>query len=164
MAGRRRTLRRRPRPVLWASCAVVSSLLLDTNVVSEATRPQPDQRVLQRLADAEGMAAIAAVSWHELVYGVERLRNGRRRNALTVFLTEVHARYPVLAYDGEAAGWHARERARLERDGLSRTFADGQIAAVAVTNSLVLVTRNVTDFDGFSGLRVENWWDENGRR
>lgn len=141
----------------------MNTLLLDTNVVSEAARPQPDRHVMSRLAAAQGSAAIAAVSWHELVFGVERLPDGHRRNALTVFLTEVRDRYPVLAYDVRAADWHAMQRARLESHGTPSSFADGQVAACAVTNGLLLVTRNVTDFEGFTGLRVQNWWDEPGR-
>jgi tRNA(fMet)-specific endonuclease VapC len=119
--------------------------------------------VLGRLADTEGNAAIAAVTWHELVYGVERLPDGHRRNALTVYLAEVRDRYPVLAYDSRAADWHAKERSRLEHRGTARSYVDSQIAAIAVTNGILLVTRNVTDFEGFSGLRVQSWWGEDGR-
>lgn len=142
---------------------MVSTLLLDTSVISEAVRPRPDQHVLARLADAEGHAAIAAVTWHELVYGVERLPDGHRRNALTVYLVEVRDRYPVLAYDSRAAEWHARQRSRLEHHGTARSYADIRIAAIAVTNGILLVTRNVTDFEGISGLRIENWWADDGR-
>lgn len=64
----------------------------------------------------------------------------------------------VLPYDGEAARWHARERARLERLGLTPAFVDGQIAAVAAVRGLVLVTRNVRQFEAFTDLRIENWF------
>lgn len=134
------------------------SLLLDTNVVSEAARLAPNPAIVDRLAAAEGSAAISAVTWHELRYGVERLPEGRRRNDLARFLWGFVERYPVLAYDERAAGWHAVERARLERVGVSRPDADGQIAATAITNDLTLVTRNLKDFDGFRGLRIESWW------
>ncbi|MBB6375521.1 tRNA(fMet)-specific endonuclease VapC [Pseudonocardia eucalypti] len=136
----------------------MSSYLLDTNVLSEAARPAPDSRVLARLAEVEGNAAISAVTWHELRFGVRRLPPCRRRDALEVFVSEVSARFPVIPYDERAASWHAVERARLEQAGFSRAFADGQIAATAATNALVLVTRNTADFAGFSGLMTENWW------
>lgn len=134
--------------------------LLDTNVISEATRPVPDRGVLRRLAEAEGVAAMSAVTWHELRYGVARLDTGRRRDALEVFVQALPTRYPVLPYDQEAADWHAHERTRLEDAGLPRSIADGQIAATAVAHGLRLVTRNVRDFSGFDGLDVESWWDD----
>ena len=138
----------------------MSAYLLDTNLLSEAARPAPDSRVLARLAEVEGNAAISSVTWHELRFGVRRLPPCRRRDALEVFVSDVSARFPVIPYDERAASWHAAERARLEQAGLSRSFADGQIAATAVTNALVLVTRNTEDFAGFSGLLVENWWED----
>ncbi len=60
-------------------------------------------------------------------------------------------------YDDVAATWHAGERARLERAGKPRPFADGQIAAIAAVNELVLVTRNVKDFKSFRGLELTDW-------
>lgn len=139
---------------------MVSTYLLDTNVIAEATRPAPHPQVLARLGDAEGRAAIAAVTWHELRYGVQRLPASRRRDALEIFVRGLPARFPVLPYDKRAADWHAGERARLESAGRQRSFANGQIAATAVAHDLVLVTRNLADFDGFRDLRSESWWDE----
>ena len=49
-------------------------------------------------------------------------------------------------WNQRAADWHARERARLEATGTPPPLADGQIAAIAATNDLLLVTRNVEDF------------------
>jgi tRNA(fMet)-specific endonuclease VapC len=137
---------------------VVTEYLLDTNVVSELARPVPNAGVLGRLAAAEGRSAIAATVWHELVFGVERLPPGARRDGLRAFVDEIALRVAVLPYDRPAAGWHARERARLYVAGHGPAFADGQIAAVAVTNDLRLVTRNVADFGHFADLTVENWF------
>ena len=53
--------------------------------------------------------------------------------------------------------WHAVERARLEAAGKTTPFIDGQIAAIASVNDLVLVTANKADFRGFRGLRVQSW-------
>jgi len=49
------------------------------------------------------------------------------------------------------------EKLRRHEQGLTPSFADAQIAAVASVNSLILVTRNVSDFEHFSGLIIENW-------
>jgi tRNA(fMet)-specific endonuclease VapC len=63
----------------------------------------------------------------------------------------------ILPYDDRAAEWHARERVRLSPKGKMPPFVDGQIAAITKVNGLVLVTRNVEDYESFSGLKTENW-------
>lgn len=134
------------------------SYLLDTNAVSELARPKPDPEVAGQLAAVETSAAISAVTWHELRFGVGRMPASRRRDALDAFLVDVGRRFPVLPYDRDAATWHAVERARLAASGRTPSFADGQIAAVAATQDLRLVTRNTADFVDFDGLRIESWW------
>ena len=64
----------------------------------------------------------------------------------------------ILPYCNEAAGWHAKERARLTAIGQTPSFIDGQIAAVAYVNNLIMVTKNIADFQPFSGLIIENWY------
>ena len=129
--------------------------LLDTNVLSEPVkqRPQPDAlRFLDLNADA---LATCSVVWHELWFGAIRLPASRRRRTLERYLRDVvEATLPILPYDAEAAAWHGRERARLERTGRKVTFADGQIAAIAAVNELVVVTRNARDFARFRGVKV----------
>ena len=63
----------------------------------------------------------------------------------------------ILPYQADAARWHAGERGRLQREGLTPAFADGQIAAVAHVNGLVLVTANLSDFAHFEGVQLANW-------
>lgn len=132
--------------------------LLDTNVLSEPMRPVPDPGVLSRLMEVGGAAATAAPAWHELDYGRIRLPAGRRRRAVDAMLERLDAVLDVLPYDRAAARWHARERARLARKGKTPPFVDGQIAAIAAVNGLILVTRNVRDFSPFAELRVESWF------
>lgn len=132
--------------------------LLDTDVLSEPLRPEPDPKVTARLRERSSDAATSAVNLHELLFGVRRLPHGRRRRSLETYVLDVVARtLPVLPYDEAAAAWHAEERARLERAGKPRPFADGQVASIAAVNELVLVTRNVKDFKACRGLQVEDW-------
>jgi tRNA(fMet)-specific endonuclease VapC len=103
--------------------------------------------------------ATSSVVWHELLYGAYRLPVSRRREAIEQYLADVvAATIPILSYDEAAAAWHAAERARLTLLGRVPPFADGQIAAIAATGDLVLVTRNLVDFTGFEGLRMEDWF------
>jgi tRNA(fMet)-specific endonuclease VapC len=77
---------------------------------------------------------------------------------IEAYLKDVVARtIPVLPYDQWAASWHAEERARLVEIGRTPPFADGQIAAVAVTNGLSLVTLNRADYAAYQNLRLEDW-------
>jgi tRNA(fMet)-specific endonuclease VapC len=78
--------------------------------------------------------------------------------ALEEYLHNVVRRsFPILPYDEAAAEWHGRERARLEEDGRTPPFVDGQIAAIAASQSLTLVTANAKDFHGFTDLETVDW-------
>ena len=132
--------------------------LLDTNVVSEPLRPEPSEGVVRKLRVHGEESAIPAPVWHELRFGCARLPPSRRRDTLERYLEDVVlASFPVLDYDHEAADWHARQRARLVAAGQTPPFVDGQIAAIAHVNDLILITSNDRDFEKFQGLRLERW-------
>lgn len=132
--------------------------LLDTNVVSEPLRPKPQHGVIRKLIRHEDEIAIPSIVWHELRYGAERLPPSRRREAIVQYLDRVVlATMPILDYDHAAAEWHAKERARLGAQGATPPFADGQIAAIAQVNGLILVTFNDADFRQFKNLRILSW-------
>ena len=131
--------------------------LLDTNVVSELTKPQPHPDVLQALAQHEAACAISAPTLEELVFGCQRLPAGARRDWLRRWVQGLPARLPVLPFDEAAATWLGAERARLAALGRPAPRTDGEIAAVAVSRGLTLVTRNQRDFAVFDGLVLEDW-------
>ena len=131
--------------------------LLDTNVLSESSRRRPDPDVESRLDAHAHEACTAAPVLHELQYGLARMPDGMRKQELAGHLKWV-LRLEILPYDRDAARWHAEERARLTGRGRTPPFVDGQIAAIAATNGLTLVTRNTGDFDDFTNLSVENWF------
>jgi tRNA(fMet)-specific endonuclease VapC len=68
---------------------------------------------------------------------------------------------PIIAFDEQAARWRAEERARLRKSGRTPSYADSQIAAIAVVNELGLVTRNTGDFADFHGVQTANWFEQN---
>jgi tRNA(fMet)-specific endonuclease VapC len=132
--------------------------LLDTNIVSAPIAKAPDAAIVQQLEAHGSECAIPAPVWHELTYGCRRLPAGKRRVALEAYLEDVvRVSFPILPYDEGAAGWHGRERARLEALGRPAPYVDGQIAAIAQMNELVLVTANPRDFARFKDLKVEDW-------
>jgi tRNA(fMet)-specific endonuclease VapC len=131
--------------------------LLDTNVVSEYTKQQPHEAVVLALRQNEHACAISAITLEELHFGCARVPSAQRRAWFKSWLTGLVARMPVLPFDAQAALWLGHERARLQALGRPAPRTDGQIAAVAVTQGLTLVTRNGIDFAGFEGLRLEDW-------
>ena len=64
---------------------------------------------------------------------------------------------PILPYNADAAELHAAERARLSLKGETPSFVDGQIASIAISNDLILVTRNTSDFIKFKNIKLESW-------
>lgn len=136
--------------------------LLDTNVISELVRPRPNTDAVHMIMKNQGVSAIAAVVWGECLYGVKRLPESERKYALSDFyLNTVREFYPIVPFDGHAAAIYSDIRSRLERSGHPAPELDMQIAATAIANNLVLVTRNTVDFEnirGVSALMVENWF------
>ncbi len=113
---------------------------------------------MRRLREHDGEMAIASLVWHELRFGCARLPKSRRREVIERYIDEVVAvSFPILDYDQQAADWHALERARLVAAGRTPPLVDGQIAAIAHVNELILVTSNKPDFTGFRGLQVKTW-------
>ena len=131
--------------------------LLDTNVVSEWVKLQPDPDVLAAMRQHESACAVAAPTLEELAVGLSRLVPRRRRDDLERWLTALAQQLPVLPYDAQAAWWWGVERARLERLGRPVPRPDGSIAAVAATQGLTLVTRNLKDFQPMVGFERISW-------
>ena len=136
------------------------SYLLDSNVVSEMARPRPHQGVVRRYQTHHAEAALPAPAWHEVQYGCLRLPAGQRREFLQGFLNQVVGALPKLPYDAAAALVHAQMRAQSEARGRVLPMLDAQIAAIAISQGLTLVTRNTRDFEGLPGLRLANWFED----
>jgi tRNA(fMet)-specific endonuclease VapC len=132
--------------------------LLDTTIVSAPIARESNRRLVKKLEHESEQCAIAAPVWHELTYGASRLPSGKRRTALEEYLHRVvRPSFPILAYDDAAAEWHGRQRARLEEDGRTPPFIDGQIAAIAFTHGLILVSAKMRDFRGFADVETTDW-------
>jgi tRNA(fMet)-specific endonuclease VapC len=132
--------------------------LLDTNTISEPLKAEPNQQVMENIARYHSQIAIAAVVFYELVRGVELLPDSKKRLKTTDYIDSVVVKFPILSYTQDAAKWHGETAARLQLQGKTPPFVDTQIAAVAKTNNLILVTRNVDDFENFTDLKIENWF------
>ena len=135
--------------------------LLDTNVVSEWVKPRPDDGVVAWMNEVdEDRVFLSVISLAELRHGVERMPTGARRRRLDEWLKEeLPLRFEgrVLLIDRVIAEAWGRILARCETAGRPINTMDGFIAATAEAHRLVLVTRNVSDFE-FSVKEMVNPW------
>lgn len=137
------------------------NFLLDTDVVSEWTRPRPDAGVVAWLAEAdEDRIFISVITVAELRHGIERLPAGARRHRLDAWLTEqvpLQFEERLLAVDAETANIWGRVMAWGQTVGRAPGAMDAFIAATVLRHDMTLVTRNVADFDTL-GVRLLNPW------
>ena len=132
--------------------------LLDLSTITEPPRPKPASGVMRKLREFDGETAIPAPVWHELRYSCARIPPSPRRQPIECFIESVVlASFPILDYDRAAADWHALERARLTAAGNSPPFVNGQIAAIAHVNALILITSSIGHFKAFRGLQLRSW-------
>ena len=125
----------------------MSAFLVDTNVLSELPRPRQDAAVLRWL-DSQAEIAVSAITLEELTFGVERARGSARdrlRGWLQALIDASPRVVPVTALVASTAG---RLRAQREARGRPVAQADMLVAASALTEGLVLATRNTRDFEG----------------
>jgi predicted nucleic acid-binding protein len=137
-------------------------IALDTNVLSELMRRAPEPDVV-RWIDSFSAADIflTAVTVAELMYGVARLPNGRRRREVHVKVEGLLAedfRDKVLPFDALSATNYADIVAARERTGHQINMADRQIAAICRNWNAELATRNVSDFIN-TGIHTISPWD-----
>ncbi len=140
-------------------------IILDTNVISELARIDPGPKVVTWL-DSLPAAEIAttAITAAELLYGVARLPDGRRRAALAETIDALineDFRDRVEPFNGLAAEQYAAVVVGREKKGRPISAADAQIAAICRVHSATLATRNTGDFTD-TGIDLINPWDAHG--
>lgn len=136
-------------------------LILDTNVISELMRSEPD-RVFLQWFDAQDPRRFTttSINWAELKAGVQRLPEGKRKTGLGRVLQEIHTRVlrnGILAFDEAVAECWAQLIAELEARGQPIGFADSQVAAIAMMHGYSVATRDVKPFMA-AGVNVVNPW------
>lgn len=136
----------------------MSGVLFDANVISELVAAQPNARVVAAVAAVDD-PYLSAITLHELVYGIERLPQGRRRTELTAFLERTVEEFGerLLPVSEAVASAAARMRAIREKAGRPIHLGDALIAGTAAAHDLEIMTRNVGDFEGV-GVAVRNPW------
>jgi tRNA(fMet)-specific endonuclease VapC len=127
--------------------------LLDTNAASDILRAQSEPMMRRVERAPAGSLYVSVITEAELRFGLEKHPEAVRRRAVVLaFLSRVK----ILPWDSDTAAVYARERAKVERTGQSLGAMDMLIAAQAVAEEMVLVTRG-RGFGRFAGLRLEDW-------
>ncbi len=136
-------------------------LLLDTNVLSEVTRPHPATGVLEWLdALDEDQTFISVISLAEIRRGIALLDRGRRRDSLAEWLAEdLPQRFDgrVIAVDQAVALAWGDLMGAAKRSGRAVSSMDGLIGATALAHGLTLATRNIKDFESL-GIKLLDPW------
>jgi predicted nucleic acid-binding protein len=121
--------------------------LVDANVLSEATRSEPDSKVLEWLARHEREITVDPVILGEIRFGILLLPEGKRRARLERWFQEGVERIHCLAWEAATGLRWAELLAELRASGRSMPIKDSLIAATALIHGLVVVTRNRRDFE-----------------
>ncbi len=138
-------------------------IVLDTNVISELLRSQPDLHVLEWVNNQpERVLFVTSISEADLRYGVEILPAGGRRERL---LDEVDGLIRedffgrILPFDSASARAYASIAASRRASGHPINHADCQIAAIARCRGASVATRDIGDFQG-AGIDLINPWED----
>lgn len=137
--------------------------LLDTNVISEESKPHPDARVAAWFAQWEvSRAFLSVMTLAEVEQGVLRLGQTKRAAQLSQFLNYVESEFQgrILTVDRPVARTWAQITAEAFRRGQPLGYTDSWLAATALTHHLTVVTRNVADFQA-AGVNILNPWEFN---
>jgi len=135
-------------------------IILDTNVVSETMKPQPEAAVLAWLdAQVEETLYLTSVTLAELLFGVAALPEGKRKERLTATIDSLCKLYEerVLPFDTKAARCYAALAVTARRKGRGFPMPDGYIAAIAVSHSYAVASRDASAF-ATAGIKIIDPW------
>ena len=127
--------------------------LVDANVLSEPTRPKPDDTVIEWLSVHESDLVVDPVILGELCTCIQALPSGGKRTRLEQWFEALAQGIECLPWDVAVSRRWARLVVDLKRKGQPIPLLDGMIAATALAHDLTVATRNTRDFRK-TGVRV----------
>jgi len=127
--------------------------LVDANVLSEGTKPQPRAEVVGWLRRNERDIAVDPIILGEIRFGINLLAAGSRRRRLELWFSRGVGAMHCVPWDAATGLRWAKLLADLRAAGRSMPIKDSLIAATALVHELTIVTRNVRDFAA-AGVKV----------
>lgn len=127
--------------------------LVDANVLSEPTKPDPDPGVVEWLRRNERDIAVDPIILGEIRFGILLLPKGHRRNRLERWFDAGVQRLLCLPWESETGLRWAKLLASLRASGRPMSVKDSLIAATALVHDLAIVTRNRADFEN-AGVEI----------
>jgi toxin FitB len=121
--------------------------LVDANVLSEATKPDPDPRVVQWLRRNERSIVLDPIVLGEVRFGILLLPRSSRRTELERWFDQGVSRIQCLPWDSAVGLRWAQLLADLRRRGQPMSIRDSLIAATALAHDLAVATLNRRDFE-----------------
>jgi len=131
------------------------TFLVDANVLSEPTKPEPSARVVEWLRRNERELVVDPIILGEIRFGILLLPAGKRRQRLEHWFTEGVRHILCLPWDAATGLRWAKLLAELRAKGQAMPIKDSLVAATGLVHSLTIVTRNTADFKK-AGLKVVN--------
>jgi predicted nucleic acid-binding protein len=132
--------------------------LVDANVLSEATKPEPQAKVVEWLRQHEREITVDPIILGEIRFGIHLLLTGNRRRRLEKWFSEGVERIHCLDWQAATGLRWAKLLADLRAAGKSMPIKDSLIAATALVHGLTVVTRNSRDF-AKAGVKVVDPFD-----
>lgn len=136
--------------------------LLDTNIISEFRKKNPNQNVIDFYEYRKDLCAISSITWQELIHGVARLPEGKQKKNIEDFIENLRRNIEIIPYDSHSAEICGNFFGTFENKGRPLPYSDSQIAATAISNGMVLVTHNIEDFAPMAEknyLQMEDWFE-----
>ena len=131
------------------------TFLVDANVLSEATKPAPEPKVIEWLRRNEREVAVDPIILGEIRFGIHLLPAGKRRQRLEHWFNAGVRQIVCLTWDAAVGLRWAKLLAELRGRGQTMPIKDSLVAASALSHGLTVVTRNVSDFRK-AGVKVVN--------
>jgi hypothetical protein len=135
-------------------------IVLDTNVLSEAMKPEPDQAVRAWLNEqvAETLY-LSSVTLAELLFGIAALPVGKRKHILASALDGLMELFEdrVLPFDTDAVRHYAELAMTAKSGGRGFPTPDGYIAAIAVSNGYIVASRDASAFEAAQVTVINPW-------
>lgn len=125
----------------------MARFLVDANVLSEATKPDPDERVVEWLRRSESEIAVDPIVLGEVRFGFLLLPRGRRRSRLERWFDEGVRRLQCIPWEAATGLRWAELLAALRASGRAMPVKDSLIAATALSHNLAVTTLDRRDFD-----------------